>query len=45
MLKRVRKAGHETSAKGYVLIVLLIAVIVLPHLWNAYCSIGWYRPF
>lgn len=44
MMKRVREAGHRTSAKGYVLIALVIAVVVLPHLWNAWCRLGWSWP-
>lgn len=39
--RSAHRAGKDTSKKGYVLIAILIAVLVLPRLYGAWCSYGW----
>lgn len=37
--RSLHKAGKDTSSKLYVLITILIMIVVLPHLYDAWC--GW----
>lgn len=38
--RSVHKAGKDTSTKAYVLLTILIMIVVLPHLYDAWCSYG-----
>lgn len=38
--RSIRQAGRDTSHKAYVMITIVIMIIVLPHLYDAWCA-GW----
>ena len=39
--RSAHKAGKDTSPKLYVLIAIMIMIVVLPHLYDAWCSYSW----
>lgn len=37
-MRRLKHASKQTAPKGYVLLGMVVAVLVLPHFWTAVCA-------